>query len=293
MKKRLLSLLLVLCCLLLSGCSQLMDNTLALVADKAAESGADTLARQFVDGILADDAEMSLAAMADGVTMESLQQVFPQMREMLPAADDYTLTPTYWNSSTNNGVTQTSVQFRMEIGGQLFQLQTVQVSSMEGLYNIHIAPVTEEAAAESAGQSSPVWELLSILLTIASCAVTLWALIHCVRHKMKRKWLWLLLVILGSVMLTFTLSSGHLNLRFNIGLYLVASQITATSSGFVLKLVVPVGPIIYLCRRKALTAPPKKAFSEAFSDAPEAPTAQAAEDEATPVQEDSHESEEV
>lgn len=298
MKKKLLALLLVLACLCLSGC-QLMediesaatDSALALVAEKAEESGADALARQFVDGLLAEDAEMCLAAMAPGVTMEALQEVFPQMCEMLPDADGYSLTPMYWNTRTGSDATQHTFQFRLEVARQPFLLQTVQVSTMERLYNINIAPITEESEGKPEAQRSVVFDILSVLLTIASCAVTLWALIHCARHQMKRKWLWVLLVLLGSVLLTVTLNGSRMNFHFRLGLHLVASQIVPYSGGFALKLVLPVGPIIYLVRRKALTAPPKEAFAEAFSDVPEASAPQAV--EAEPVQEEPHEPEEV
>ncbi|MBQ7849443.1 MAG: hypothetical protein IJ343_06970 [Clostridia bacterium] len=78
MKKLLLSALLLLSCLCLTGCqltealqTALTDNALALVAEKAEETRADALTRQFLDGVLAGDAEACLAAMTEIVCATS------------------------------------------------------------------------------------------------------------------------------------------------------------------------------------------------------------------------------
>lgn len=295
MKKLLFSVLLLLSCLCLTGCqlteelqTALTDGALALVAEKAEETHADSLTRQFLDGVLAGDAEACLAAMTELVTPEEMQAALPQMQALLPEADSYTLTPMHFSFNTSGGVTRSTFQFKLEIGGEYFLVQTQQVSSEDRLRNINITPAAADGwdVAKAESEPSALWTLLSLLLSLASLAITLWALVHCIRHSMKRKWLWLLLVILGSVMLTLTLNGSQLSFRLNFGLYLVASQIVPQAGGVALKLVLPIGPAIYLMRRKALTAQPKAAFAEAFSDSPAAaPT--------PPAQEDSHEPEEV
>lgn len=295
MKKLLLTVLLLLSCLCLTGCqlteelqTALTDGALALVAEKAEETRADALTRQFLDGVLAGDAEACLAAMTELVTPEEMQAALPQMQALLPAEDSYTLTPMHFSFNTSGGVTRSTFQFKLEIGGEYFLVQTQQVSTEDRLRNINITPAAADGwdVAKAESQPPALWTLLSLLLTLATLAITLWALVHCIRHTMKRKWLWLLLVILGSVMLTLTLNGSQLSFRLNFGLYLVASQIVPQAGSVALKLVLPIGPAIYLMRRKALTAQPKAAFAEAFSDSPAAaPT--------PPAQEDSHEPEEV
>lgn len=295
MKKLALSILLILTCLCLCSCqlpedleTALTDGALALVAEKAEESGADALTRQFLDGVLAGDAEACLAAMTELVTPEEMQAALPQMQALLPEADSYTLTPMHFSFNTSGGVTRSAFQFKLEIGGEYFLVQTQQVSTEERLRNINITPAAADGWDVAKAESEPftLWTLLSLLLSLASLAITVWALVHCIRHTMKRKWLWLLLVILGSVMLTLTLNGSQASFRLNFGLYLVASQIVPQAGGFVLKLVLPIGPAIYLMRRRALTAQPKAAFAEAFSDSQDAASN-------PPAQEESHEPEEV
>ena len=276
MKKLLLSALLLLSCLCLVGCqltdelqTALTDGALALVSEKAEETHADALTRQFLDGVLAGDAEACLAAMTELVTPEDMQAALPQMQALLPEADSYVLTPMHFSFNTRGDVTRSTFQFKLEIGGKYFLVQTQQVSTEDRLRNINITPAAADGwdVAKAESEPSPLWTLLSLLLSLASLAITLWALVHCIRHPMKRKWLWLLLVILGSVMLTLTLNGSQLSFRLKFGLYLVSSQIVPQAGGIALKLVLPIGPIVYLARRKALTAQPQTASDEAFAPA--------------------------
>ena len=294
MKKIALTILLILTCAFLSSCQlpesleTALTDALALVAEKAEESGAYALTRQFLDGVLAEDAEACLAAMTKRVTLEEMQAALPQIRAMLPEADGYMLTPMHFSFNTSNGVTQTTFQFKLEIGGEYFVVQTQQISTEARLYNINIAPTAADAWNTIDTEPEPFtgWTLLSLLLSVASIGLLVWALVHCIRHTMKRKWLWLLLVLLGNVMPTLTLNDSQLSFRLNLGLYLVASQIAPHAGGFVLNLVLPVGPVIYLMRRKALTAQPKAAFAEAFANSQCAASN-------PPALEDSHEPEKV
>lgn len=281
--------LLLLCCLLLSGCqlmqelgSTLTDNMLSIVADKAAETGADALTRQFIDGILSNDPEKSHAVFVPGVEMEQVIAVFPQFQANLPDVDAYTLTPTHWSSNTENGVTMHAFQFHLTMADETFIVETLQMGGVEGLYNINISPLQEAAGSAVSADSPPAAEIAFLLLTLAIFALMLWALIDCCRHHFKRRWLWVLLILFANLLLTFTLDGGKLHFQFSIGLYLTENQLVLTNSGFLLRMMVPLGAIIYLCRRKRLHAPARTSFAEAF----EQPAAE------TP-QEENHEPEEV
>lgn len=274
MKKCLLALLLVLACVCLSSC-QLMDdfeaamtdNVLSIVADKAEESGAAKLARQFVDGVLANDAEAALSAMVSGVTMESLLAVFPQMHAMLPEADSYTLTPAHWSTQSSDGVTMHAFQFQLTIENETFVVETLQMSGVEGLYNINIAPYApDETAASSASASRKISavELAFQFISLAAIVLIIWALVDCCRHKFKRRWLWILLILFANMLLTFSLSGSRISFNFNIGLYLTSNYLALSENGFAMQWMLPVGSLVYMLRRKHLLPPPSKGFAEAF-----------------------------
>lgn len=262
MKKVLLALLLTLCLVGLSSCSQMAESVLTMVGDKAEASGADALARQFIDGLLTNDPEKSHAVFVEGVEMAQVLEIFPAMQKVLPEVDAYTLTPISWNSNTSNGVTQTTFQFQLVMSEQTFMVQTLQVSNMEGLYNIHIAPYTPQEVTVS---ENPVIDVIFMLISVATTVFVIWALVDCCRHKIRRKWLMVLLILLGNVLLLLAMNGSQLSFSLRLGLSLNATSLTLREGGFYLRLQVPIGALIYLLRRKHLLLPEtRQGFAEAF-----------------------------
>ncbi|MBR4080515.1 MAG: hypothetical protein IKK21_01865 [Clostridia bacterium] len=289
MKKTLIALLLLLTCLCLTGCGlkeQLVGAVMDVVAQKAEESGTAALARQFVDGILAHDADQVASALTPEIPRESIETALEELAALLPAdAAGYTLTPTSWNVQTNNGETRETFQFLLTIGEHTFLLETLRLSGYERLANVHMQEI-DPAAVTSGGTSAPAfsaWTIVSLVLTIAVFAVIIWAFVDALRRPLNRRWLWLLVIILGNLLLVFTAANGQVRLNCNLGLHLSAAQIAVGDGGFGLKAMLPVGAVIYLTIRKKLQKPTgQEGFAEAF-----APPVQ----EASPI-EDGHEPEE-
>lgn len=280
MKKKLLAVLLILTCLCLTGCSVMQENILKLVADQTAKAGTDVLAAQFVDGLLANDAEAALSAMCSEVTMPQMLSAFPQMRAMLPDTDEYTLVPTYFSTNTNNGITTIDVEFTLTMGDQVFCLTTRQMTGYERLTNIHIQPA-EADAMPSTADAKPIdldaADIAVMLLSLACAVFIIWALVDCIRHKVKRKWLWILLILLADVSLTLLLSGGKLGLQLHFGPFVPMYSFARTAQGgFTLQVGWPVGALVYMLRRRKLIAPAVN-FQEAMP--PEAPSDSKAENE--------------
>ncbi len=273
MKKRLLALLLVICCLCLSSCTMLMDNVMSIVADKAAETGAEALARQFIDGLLSNNPQESHSVFIPGVEMEQVIAVFPPMQAMLPDADTYTLTPTHWSTNTSEGATMHAFQFQLTMGTETFIVETLQMSGVEGLYNLNITPYTPDKAVTSSasGEISAV-EAAFQLISIAAVILVIWALVDCFRHKFKRRWMWGLLIFLGNVLFSFALLDGRMSFNFRIGIHFTSNYLSMAENGFAMQWMLPVGALVYMLRRKHLIQPPTKGFAEAFAQTePESP----------------------
>ena len=270
MKRSLLALLLALCMLCLSGCSRLTDGILTMVSDRAEASGADALARQFIDGVLTNDPEKSHAAFVEDVEMAQVLEVFPAMQAALPDTHSYTLTPTHWSMNAANGVTQTSFQFLLTMGDEQFLVETLQLSTQEGLYNINIAPCEAQDPAEAAVHEHPLIDAIFMLVSVATAAFVIWALVDCCRHKMPHKWVWVLLILLGNVLLVLSMTGAQLKFNLHLGLSLNATSLTLRDGGFHLRLLFPVGSIVYLLRRRHLLPPDaSQGFAEAFPEQPQ------------------------
>lgn len=278
MKKTLMCLLLALLCLCLSACSVMTEGVMSAVADKAEETGADQLTRQFINGLFADDLALSHAAMVQEVTLPMMQEAFAPMRGLLPAdADGYELTPTHWSMQTDNGLTRHTFQFLLTASDRQYIVEAQLLQGRPGLHNIHLQEIDPVAAPQPAASqgSSALWDALSLLLSIAAFALLVWALVDCLKRNLRRRWLWLLLILFGSVLLSIVAANARLHFGFRMGLFLSMSQIALSANGFGAKLIVPVGAIAYLILRHRITQPDAHSgFAEAFAPAEAAPTSE-------------------
>lgn len=260
MKKKLLAVLLILTCLCLTGCAVLEENLLKIVADQTEKAGTDVLAAQFVDALIANDADAALSAMCSDVTMVQLLSAFPQVCAMLPDTDEYTLVPTYFSTKTENDITTINVVFTLTMGEQFFNLTTRQITGQEGLTNVHLQPMDADAVLPAAtGKSNGLdaADIVICLLRLACAAIMLWAMVDCERHKVKRKWLWMLLILLGDVTLTILGADGKLGLQLLFTPALPEfSFVQTVQGGFTLQVGCPIGPLVYLLCRRKLIAPP-------------------------------------
>lgn len=244
----------------------LTDNVMASVADKAATLGAEALARQFLDGLMEDDPQKSHAVFVDGVELSKVVAVFPQMQAMLPDASSYTLTPVQWNTNTSEGVTMHAFQFQLTLAEDTFIVETLQMSGVEGLYNLNIVPYTpDEAASLSASGKAIAVEAAFQLISLAAIILVIWALADCCRHRFNRRWMWVLLILLGNVLFSFVLLDGRVSFNFRIGSHLTSNYLSIAENGFAMQWMMPVGALVYMLRRKHLIQPPAKGFTEAFA----------------------------
>lgn len=268
MKKVLIYLLLVVLCLCLSGCQVLMQGLLDVVADKAEESGTTALARQFVNGLLAGDADLVDGVLTPEISRESVEAATAELGALLPAGvSDYTLVPTYLSMQTDNGTSRETIQFVLHIGEKSFLLETLRISGYEGICHVSLQEIEPDAGSEAAAPPSPLWTVISLAVTSTAFGVLIWAIVDALRRPLNRRWLWLLVIILGNLLITFTAANGQIHLNGNLGLYLSVASITMSEGSFGLKVMLPVGSAVYLANRKKLHKPTgAEGFSEAFAD---------------------------
>ena len=92
-----------------------------------------------------------------------------------------------------------------------------------------------------------------LLLNVIAIGFTVFALVDCSRQKIKKKALWILLLLLGFISLGATISSTSFRLNFNVGWITAYSALIRYGSGTVmLRLMLPVGTIIYFAMRRSL-----------------------------------------
>lgn len=124
----------------------------------------------------------------------------------------------------------------------------------------------EQALGAAAGPSDYRPTALSWVMVVYSVAVIVFVVImivDCIRHKVKRRWLWIPVILLASVAVNINMVGDMLNFTFTLGIIVANSVFGAASTGFAMRVLIPVGAIVYLCLRKKLI---KKADTSAAAD---------------------------
>lgn len=239
-KNKLLALLLVLV-LVLAGCGESIDDS-AIRAEAAA----------VMDGMIAGDYEACRANISSRISDAELTEAFEQLSPNMARLGEYELNLVEWKRNISGDVDQTAIRYLVVTEQGNYQLDVTKIAGETGLVGFFISDAEEETvrAAEPAGVAHWIFLAAGLL----GAAFVIWMIVDCARRKMKRKWLWILLSLLGTVLLTVSLESGSFKFQFNIGLYLGTTSLTTYMDGaWLAQIYVPVGALVYFFKRKSLT----------------------------------------
>ena len=249
MKKGVCLMLAVFLCLaLLSGCAGV-----TIQDDPSIRANVDV----FLDAILAEDKDAAYGALCKEIGPEEFRTAYTEIRECLKDVDTYELTPIQYNYTAKNGTESIYLTYHMVTNDGAFLVSAASAEGYEGLVTLYVTPEEKTALTYTGtpghmqGANTLQWTVL--VIGFLSWAFVLWMCVDCCRRKIKRKILWVLLILLAGVIVTLSISGTGVNLRFNIGIYLQISALMRYGNGATqLSLVIPVGAVIYLFNRKKL-----------------------------------------
>ena len=245
MKKRLFIVLLMAWMLtVFAGCNFEIDDS---------EFRADT--QQMLDAVLVNDMDTCRALISRDVDDAALAAGVAQMQTVLEDVAEYTLQPISFNKKATNGITQTTIRYRMSAGEMIFLVDAVRVSNADQLAGFHVVryeePVYTGTVGHMDGADAAQWILL--LVAAAETAFVIWMLIDCFRHTIGNKALWIALILIGNALITLTTGNGQFNLNYAVGTVWNHTALIRYSTGSdVLRLFLPVGAIVYTVMRKKL-----------------------------------------
>ena len=272
MKRKLLVLLLALASILilLSSCSgEMFDDD---------EIRAYT--EEMIDALIAGDSDAAYSVVADACTKNDFNAFYKQIRPTFENIDDYSLELISYNTKTNvqAGETVTTVEVEYLLKSDDFEciVKSATRTGYKKLAGINFNSVENTdyycngTLSNMSGAS--LWQWLVLLLNIPVIAFTVFAVYDCARKDIKKKFVWLLIIFLGNVLVRWTFARNGFNFNFNIGLFNFSALVMYGSGKTVLGLVLPIGPIIYFVKRKALVAAasvntPQEQYNPMFSEA--------------------------
>jgi len=209
----------------------------------------EALCREFMDYVVKDNQYSAYGMMEDICTREEFLSLWDVMYPVFENTQSYELTQTGWHYDIEDGIDVTTLTFEMKTDdGKSCQLQIMLDDNGE-LYGFWFLDTTE--FEESVSYTIPL-NIVFLVLSLLAIAFAIWMIVDCARSKIRYKVLWILLILAAvSISVTYGEMPG---LEWSLGLALGFSSITAIpiQLSVCVKLVLPVGAIVYFCLRNHL-----------------------------------------
>lgn len=253
LQKLMVSVLISILLLSLCGCSSLIE--------KFDNQELRQYTEAMLDSLIADDRDAAYLLVQDYCTEEELASVFPQMQEILGQPDTYELKllSIYTNGQFVDGQqhTVTSATYELIADNRKMIVAVQKSNTSQCIQTFQLTPyeLTDYyfTGTLQTMKDANVLQWILLLSNVISIGLAVFAIVDCCRHDIKKKALWILLSALGFFTIGVTLARTGINLNYNLGWITSYSALIRYGSGTIIaRLMLPVGPVIYCIRRRAL-----------------------------------------
>lgn len=238
--------------LLISGCTAALQS----LENKEVRQITETM----LDAIIANDSQTAYSLVQHFCTESDFTSAFAQMQDLLGETTTYGLKLLYIQAHTSidNGERTNSFNCIYELTDAAERLVIqVQTNDQYQLRTFYLTPY-EYTDYHFTGtlktmQDATLTQWSILLLNIIPYGLMVFALVDCCRNKIKKKILWVLLLIFGVITFSVTMSSSGMRLNFSLLSVTAYSALIRYGSGTVVcRLMLPVGAIVYLAIRRSL-----------------------------------------
>ncbi len=243
--------------MLFIGCILLCVCGMTACAKMPENEGLKEKTTYMLDALLAGAYDEAYVPVQDVISEEEFEEAYDQLQEVLAGVDTYELKQVKIHTYKNGDVTQTQVVYRMKTNKVDMVVTVTESTEYEGLAGFYINYETKSIGTVTTMKEANVLQWLMLVFAGIETAFVIWMVVDCARRRMKNKVGWMIAILLGMFTVLFTLVSGRVSLYFNLSsLFGYSAFVTYTTGGFTLRVLFPVGAIVYLCRRKHLTITP-------------------------------------
>ena len=218
-----------------------------------------------LDALIAEDFQSAYGLVSNICSQEDFQSIFAQMRQMLGDTESYALQLLHVYAGTNitNGqkINTASSVYQITTPNSLI-IADIRMDDRMGLTAFYLTPYekTDYYFTGTLGHMKDAdgIQWIFLLLNVVIVSFGLFALVDCARKKIKNKVLWILLLVIGFATVGITVTGSGFRTNFNLGWITAYSALIRYGSGAVmLRLMLPVGGIVYFCIRRSLLKAPK------------------------------------
>ena len=240
---------------LLAGCDQ------KALLQKFVPKDDDAFARRFLDAIRTGDykaADQMLASSLRGAKSESgLHEVNHILAHGEPASVEIIGYNVFTNASSQGTTRTTNLSYQIHFTDS-WAAGNIAVGHQGGataVVDSHFQSISDSLEVLNrftfAGKSVVHYLVFAICVTIP--LLILVALIVCIRSRIRRKWLWIIFILLGFVQFRFDWSSGHFDMQpISFALFGASAFRPSPYAPWILGFAIPVGAIVFLAFRRRL-----------------------------------------
>ncbi len=239
---------------LLAALTLLTSCGSSIFEELSKDSDPDVFCRTFIDHVIADEKEETYQMFNGMCSRADFEKLWTSFRATADGADAADIHMTGFWFYTENGDDFFKGQYFVEYNnGSTMNLSLV-FADGETIYQIIYLDVTDFYA--DAEKTSGILNIVLGVYSLLVLAFCVWMIVDCARRRVRKKALWILLIIAG---VSLSLRVGEYgNVSFMVGLFLQSSQAWVDFGYLAVgtKLILPVGAVIYFCLRRRITLTP-------------------------------------
>lgn len=208
----------------------------------------EDVAEDVMEEILEGDPDAVRSYFSADTDLTDFDAVFAEWQTLLADVRDFELTPVGWRKNIKGGVHsfELTCRVRCAVEGLMLRVTTVEERLTGFTFYLEDPEIT--------GGGVLVANIALWTLTGLSVALVVFMVIDCAKRKLNAKPLWLILILVGHLKLYVSTLQGRFSAGFHIGTIVPYSELTAYESGvFDLRIILPVGALVYFFLRSRLT----------------------------------------
>jgi hypothetical protein len=241
--------------LLLAGCSQ------EQLLQKFASPDDQAIARAYIDELRARDFDDLERAADPSIKGPTLRSTLAQMADLIPPGDPTSVKLVGAQSYYSPGAATVKTTFEYNFGEKwlLAYVAIKNRNDVKTIVGFHVYPealaLERQNAFTLAGK--PAIAYIVLCATLVAPLFTVYALVLCIRTRLRgrRKWLWILFIVIGFGKFAVNWTTGQWSISPAYVQLFSASAFAPIYGPWTIAASVPLGAIMFLLRRKSLSAP--------------------------------------
>ena len=218
---------------------------------------------RMVNAMKIGDTETAFSLVAASCTQEEFDDFYEKFEPVFLVIEDYELYVHATAEKEQDGRVYESTQYILLSDEKQLVLSANMEKGTSSLSGFQVGEPEENLKKyiETSGTVSTLdetkdWQWVALGVSVLEIAFILWMAIDCALRKIESKFLWISLILLGIVTLSFSYGDGSLAFDFAISFIFDYTALIGHVKDLVsLHIMLPIGAVVYFFLRKRLKAP--------------------------------------